>query len=66
MITFDAEMEKWMELFRDRFHDIVPLMQISPSVTNEQIIDAIEKSIEAGENLLPVIFGYGGKRGIRY
>ena len=66
MITFDEEMETWMELFCDRFDDIVPLMQISTSVTNEQLIDAIRQSIEAKENLLPVIFGYGGKRDVRY
>lgn len=41
-------------------------MEICPSLTDEQLIDAIKRSIEAKENLLPVIFGYGGKPGVKY
>jgi hypothetical protein len=59
MITFDEEMNKWLDLFYQQFHDIVPLMQIPGKVGNEQLIDAIKKSLEAKENLLPAIFGYG-------
>ena len=66
MIAFDEEMKKWFGLFYEQFHDVVPLRQISGLVTREQLIDAIERSIEAKEDLLPVIFGYGGKPGIKY
>lgn len=66
MITFDDEMKKWFKLFHEQFHDVVPLTQISGQVTNEQLINAIRRSIEAKEDLLPVIFGYGGKTGRRY
>jgi hypothetical protein len=66
MITFDDEMKKWFRLFSEQFHDVVPLAQISGLVTNEQLIDAIKQSIEAKEDLLPVIFGYGGKPGVKY
>jgi len=65
-IIFNEEMEKWLKLFREQFNDIVPLLQISPSVTNEEIIDAIKKSLKAEKNLLPEIFGYGGHPGRRY
>ena len=66
MIAFDKEMRKWFRLFHDQFHDIVPLRQISGHVTNEQLIDAIKRSIEAKKNLLPEIFGYGGKEDLEY
>lgn len=66
MITFDEEMKKWFKLFYEQFHDIVPLRQISGQVTNEQLIDAIKRSIEAKEDLLPVLFGYGGNEDREY
>jgi len=66
MIVFDEDLKRWFRLFRELFHHNPPLEQIPEGVDNEQLIDAIKQSIEAGENLLPVIFGYGGKRGIRY
>ena len=66
MITFDEEMKKWFRLFFEAFHDVVPLRQISGRVTNEQLIDAIKQSIEARENLLPTIFGYGGNEDLEY
>lgn len=58
MITFNDELKRKMLDFKRRFDDIVPLRQISPSVTNEQLISAIDQSIENGENMLPQIFGY--------
>ena len=58
MIEFNDEMKKYMLLFKQRFNDIVPLRQISTAVTNEQLIAAIQKSLEENEDLLPKIFGY--------
>lgn len=58
MIEFNDEMKEYMLLFKKRFNDVVPLRQISTAVTNEQLIDAIKKSLEENENLLPKIFGY--------
>lgn len=58
MIEFNDEMKKYMLLFKETFNDIVPLRQISTAVTNEQLIDAIKRSIEQNKNLLPQIFGF--------
>ena len=66
MIIFDEEMKKWSKLFRAQFNDVIPLRQIPGGVENQQLIDAIKRSLEAKENLLPVIFGYGGKPGREY
>ena len=59
MITFNDELKQYMQLFKETFDDIVPLRQISPAVTNEQLINAIKTSILENKNLLPKIFGYG-------
>ena len=66
MITFDDDLKKWFKLFHEQFNDGVPLRVIPEDVDNEQLIDAIKRSIEAKKNLLPVIFGYGGKVGREY
>lgn len=66
MITFNDETKKWFKLFEEKFDDIVPLRQISGSVTNDQIIDAIKKCIEEDKNILPAIFGYGNKNDRTY
>ena len=66
MINFDDEMKDYMLLFKKRFNDIVPLRQISTAVTNEQLIDAIKKSLELNKNLLPEIFGYSNTLNIDY
>jgi hypothetical protein len=66
MIVLDEEIKRWFRLFNEVFGDVVPVRQISGRVTNAQLIDAIKKSIEAGENLLPTIFGYGGDEGLEY
>lgn len=66
MINFDDEIREHMLLFKKQFNDIVPLRQISTAVTNEQLIDAIKKSLEVNENLLPEIFGYSNTPNIDY
>ena len=66
MVDFNDELKEWFELFYEHFHDTVPLRQIPRRVENYELIDAIKKSIEANENLLPVIFGYGGRLDVRY
>lgn len=58
MIEFNDELKDYMLQFKKKFNDIVPLRQISTAVTNEQLIEAIKKSIQENENLLPSIFGY--------
>ena len=61
MIDFkDEELKKWSKLFREQFDDGIPLREIPRRVTNEELVDAIKKSLEAKKNLLPEIFGYGG------
>ena len=47
-----------MKEFKKKFNDVVPLTQIPSSVTEEELICAIRRSIEEGKNLLPDIFGY--------
>ena len=66
MIEMNEELIKWFGLFKKQFDDIVPMRQISGGVTNEQLIDAIRKSIESNANLLPDIFGYGDMQGRTY
>jgi len=61
-MIFNEELKTWFRIFNEKFEDIVPLRQISSSVTNEQLIDAIKKSVECNKNLLPKIFGYGNKK----
>ena len=58
MLDFNDELKEYMLLFKEKFNDIVPLRQISNGVTNEQLIEAIKKSLDANENLLPKVFGY--------
>jgi len=61
MIQFTEELKEKMLLFKKTFNDAVPLRQISSGVTNGQLIDAIDKSVESKKNLLPEIFGYSSK-----
>ncbi|MDD3068119.1 MAG: hypothetical protein WCQ65_11905 [Fermentimonas sp.] len=58
MVEINDELIEYMMIFKKEFHDIVPMRQISTAVTNEQLIDAIKKSLVAKKNLLPEIFGY--------
>lgn len=58
MLMFNDELKNYLMKFKETFGDIVPLRQISPTVTNEQLIDAIKQSVEQKNNLLPQIFGY--------
>jgi len=66
VIVFNEEIREYFKLFHEQFHDVVPLRQISGRVTNEQIIDAIKKSLKAKKNLLPEIFGYGDNPDLLY
>jgi hypothetical protein len=61
MITVNEELKEYMKSFKNRFGDIVPLREIPGSVTNEQLIDAIKKSMDSGENILSSEFGYSGR-----
>ena len=66
MIQFTEELKEKMLLFKKTFNDVVPLRQISSGVTNEQLINAIDKSVESKKNRLPEIFGYSSKSDTLY
>ena len=53
------ELKEYMSEFHKEFGDIIPLRELPPSTTTEEAISAIKLSLEAHENLLPKIFGYG-------
>ena len=57
------ELCEWMDKFEERFDDIVPLRQIPSSVTDAELIAAIQECLEKGENILPKKYGYGSDDG---
>lgn len=57
-IELSIELQEAMRKFHDTFGDIVPLRQI-PTTSEEEILVAIEKSLEANRNLLPELLGFG-------
>lgn len=58
MIQMTAELIEHMRRFHDVFNDVVPLHEIPSSVSNDELIKAIKESINKGDNILPIVFGY--------
>lgn len=58
MVEITNELVVYMSKFKDTFSDIVPLRELPQTTSAEDIIEAIKKSIDEGQNLLPKIFGY--------
>lgn len=58
MIEINNELMCAMRKFKEVFGDIVPLRQLPQCTTNENVIEAINSSIEQNINLLPKRFGY--------
>ena len=56
MVTLTNEVLGYMKQFKFMFGEIVPLREIPQTVTTEDLINAIKKSIDAKENLLLEIF----------
>ena len=48
-----------LKKFKQHFGDVVPLREIPASVSTNELLDAINKSIKTNRNSLPGIFGYG-------
>ena len=59
MIELTKDVLASMQKFREKFGDIVPIREIPGNVTSLELVEAINKSLKAGKNLLPVILGYG-------
>lgn len=60
MIIVNYELIIAMRRFRNFFRESVSLREIPNNITNEELINAINDSINAKENLIPKIFGFGG------
>ncbi|MEK4977196.1 hypothetical protein [Bacillus sp. FSL K6-6540] len=58
MIEVTSELKSKMDAYFDRFGEIVPLEMVPGSETNEGLIDKIDRSLEAGEDLLPKEYGW--------
>lgn len=58
MIEMTDELVLYMREFKTTFGDIVPLRELPQMASTEDVIEAIKKSLEAGQNLLPTLFGY--------
>lgn len=52
------ELVKYLKEFKDVFGDIVPLRELPSSVSEEELIEVIKKSIKENTNYLPEVFGY--------
>lgn len=52
------ELISYLRIFQKEFGDIVPLREISSSVTTEELLEAIKISIEKKVNILPTKFGF--------
>lgn len=58
MIEVNSELIIAMKKFQEIFGDVVPLRELPSSITNEDLLSAIEESIEKETNLLPERFEY--------
>jgi len=56
-MELNDELKQWFRLYTLTFGEPVPLSQVG-NRENEELIDAIQKSIEAQEDLIPKIFGF--------
>lgn len=58
MIEMNNDLIIAMRKFKELFGDVVPLREFPQNVSNADVIQAINASIEAGTNMLPEKFGY--------
>lgn len=58
MIEMNNELIAVMRKFKEVLGDIVPLRELPQSASNEEVISAINESIEKKVNILPERFGY--------
>jgi len=58
MIKMNNELISAMRKFNEVFGDIVPLREFPQSTTNEEVINAINESVESRVNKLPNLFDY--------
>mgnify|MGYP000865342801 FL=1 len=58
MIEMNNELVTAMRRFKEAFGDIVPLRELPQDISNEDLIAAINDSIEQNCDLLPERFGF--------
>ena len=58
MIDMNNELSTAMRRFKIVFGDIVPLQELPKDISNEDLIAAINDSIEQNRDLLPKRFGF--------
>lgn len=58
MVSMDIELIEKLREFQNKFGDIVPLRELPATVTNQELIDAIETAIKTGTNDFATRFGY--------
>lgn len=58
MIIMDNELIVAMHKFQEVFGDIVPLRELPQTVSNKEVIDAINDSIKKQINVLPERFSF--------
>ena len=62
-MTLTNELMDMIDKFEETFNDVVPLRQISPSVTAEELIASIQKCLKENINYLPELYGYANDDG---
>ena len=58
MIEINSDMITAIRKFKEVFGDIVPLRELPQDISNEDLIAAINDSIEQNRNCLPERFGF--------
>jgi len=53
----NEELLYWFRLYKETFGEPVPLAELG-NRENDELIEAIKKSVEENKNLLPEIFGF--------
>ena len=62
-MTLTNELMDMIDKFEETFNDVVPLRQISPSVTAEELMASIQKCLKENINYLPELYGYANDDG---
>ena len=57
------ELMDMIDKFEEQFEDVVPLRQISQSVTAEELIESIQRCLKDNTNYLPELYGYANDDG---
>lgn len=58
MIEMTNDLITAMRKFKEIFGDVVPLRELPQAASTDDVIEAIQESIEKKTNLLPSKFGY--------